>query len=48
MNGRLAPTSATQIKEAELNAHKETLRLNLTVSLWRGAAINHRRVFNVG
>lgn len=42
-----APTSATQIKEAELNVHKETSQLNLQFHCER-AAINHQDVFNVG
>lgn len=44
MNGGRAPTSATQIKEAELNVHKETSQLNLQFHC-EGAAINHNRVF---
>ena len=45
MNG--APTSSTQIKEAELNVHKETSQLYLHFHCER-AAINHKPVFNVG
>lgn len=47
MNGGHAPTSATQIKEAELNVHKETSQLKLQFHC-EGAAINHKPVFNVG
>lgn len=46
MNGTRAPTSATQIKEAELNVHKETSQLNLQFHC-EGPAINHKPVFNV-
>lgn len=46
MNGRHAPTSATQIKGAELNVHKETSQLNQQCHCeW--AAINHKLIFNV-
>lgn len=47
MNGKHVPTTASQIKEAELNVHKESSQLNLHFYCV-GAAVNQKLVFDTG